>query len=172
LLTTYDDNGNAIDVYQLVEPDIADIYNPQEKIKLYTIDNISLNPTFRDTAGLSLLSFSLSGAVDDITLVNQIMDTWKGQIIKLPNVEGKFSIDAAYISMLTTLGDQKYEASHNVEKFTTEAQEKDHKRKTIMDVSMDEELSTMLVMQHAFNANARMVNALDSMLETIINMAR
>jgi flagellar hook-associated protein 1 FlgK len=36
-------------------------------------------------------------------------------------------------------------------------------------VSLDEEMSNLLKYQHAYNASARVVNVLDSMIDTIVN---
>ncbi len=42
-------------------------------------------------------------------------------------------------------------------------------RDSVMGVSLDEEMSNMIKYQHAYSANARMVNAVDEMLDLIVN---
>jgi flagellar hook-associated protein 1 FlgK len=44
-----------------------------------------------------------------------------------------------------------------------------NKRQQISGVSLDEELATMLTYEHAYRASAKVVNVVDTMLETIIN---
>lgn len=42
-------------------------------------------------------------------------------------------------------------------------------RQSISGVSLDEEMTNMIKFQHSFNANSRMITAMDEMIETIIN---
>lgn len=44
-----------------------------------------------------------------------------------------------------------------------------NKRKEISGVSLDEELATMLTYEHAYRAAARIINVVDSMIDTVIN---
>ncbi|MCG4586084.1 hypothetical protein L0P56_11325, partial [Anaerosalibacter bizertensis] len=49
----------------------------------------------------------------------------------------------------------------------------DERRQTISGVSLDEEMTNMLRYQHSYVANSRVVNAIDEMIDTIVNrMAR
>ena len=42
-------------------------------------------------------------------------------------------------------------------------------RLSMSGVSLDEELSTMLKYQHAYNAAAKMINIIDSMIDKVVN---
>ena len=42
-------------------------------------------------------------------------------------------------------------------------------RDSVMGVSLDEEMSNMIKFQTAYNANARMVNVYDEMLDLVVN---
>lgn len=45
----------------------------------------------------------------------------------------------------------------------------DYQRQSVTGVSLDEEMSNMIKFQHAYNASARIINAMDEMLDKIIN---
>ena len=45
----------------------------------------------------------------------------------------------------------------------------DEKRKSISAVSLDEEMTDMIKYQHAYTANSRVINAIDEMIETVVN---
>jgi flagellar hook-associated protein 1 FlgK len=47
--------------------------------------------------------------------------------------------------------------------------EMDKRRESIMGVSLDEEMANMVRFQHAYNASARILTAIDEMLDTLIN---
>jgi len=43
------------------------------------------------------------------------------------------------------------------------------RRESISSVSIDEEMSAMVRFQHAYNASARMLTAIDEMLDVLVN---
>ncbi|HWQ30244.1 MAG TPA: flagellar basal body rod C-terminal domain-containing protein, partial [Negativicutes bacterium] len=45
----------------------------------------------------------------------------------------------------------------------------EYRRQAIGAVSMDEEMSNLIKYEHSYNAAARIVNAMDEMLEIIVN---
>ena len=154
----------------LNEPEPHDLLNRRT---LYTVGNVTVNPAFFRDGGSNKLALSLdSNAVDDTTLVNRLMDAWKDELVNFPGVQPRMSIDNAYRHLVSVLADDTNEALGFVQEQTTLVQFIDNKRQSIKGVSMDEELSFMLIFQHAYNANARMVNMLDSMLDTLINGLR
>ena len=168
LTTITGPNGESIQVHRYVEPEPL---TWQSAGSLYTIGNVFVNPEFLHTDGWTRLPLSLSGAQDDTTLVNRIMTEWQRATVVFPGLEhNPMSITAAYTHMVTTNANATDESVGFVREQTTLVQFIDNKRQSIMGVSMDEELQFMLVFQHAYNANARMVNMLDSMIETILNI--
>jgi len=48
-------------------------------------------------------------------------------------------------------------------------QQIDERRKEISSVSLDEEMADMLKYQHSYIANSRVINAIDEMIDNIIN---
>ena len=45
----------------------------------------------------------------------------------------------------------------------------DERRQEISSVSLDEEMANMIKYQHSYIANSRVINAIDEMIETIVN---
>ena len=45
----------------------------------------------------------------------------------------------------------------------------EYQRESVSGVSLDEELTNMIKFQHAYNSAARMITAIDEMLEVIVN---
>ena len=45
----------------------------------------------------------------------------------------------------------------------------DKNRRSVSEVSLDEEFSNLIQFQHAYSASARMITAIDEMLDRIIN---
>ena len=45
----------------------------------------------------------------------------------------------------------------------------DTRRETVAGVNLDEEVANMIRYQHAYNAAARMITAIDEMLDVIVN---
>jgi flagellar hook-associated protein 1 len=52
------------------------------------------------------------------------------------------------------------------------ADQVDTERKAVSGVNMDEELINLTVAQQAYAASARVINVIDEMLDTLMNMAR
>lgn len=153
----YDADGN------FWEPD------PNDWHSLYTIGNLMINPLFSDTAGFSMIALSRSGDVEDINLVQEIMDAWSTSSIFMTPGGLPLNINAAYRHLVNGVGIKTSEAANFVREQSGLVNEIENRRQAIMGVSIDEELGNMLVFQHAFNASARVLNLVDSMIDTIVN---
>ena len=70
--------------------------------------------------------------------------------------------------MVEALGTQGKIWTSMLEHQTSLADDVEAKRQQIAGVSTDEELVTLLQYQHAFNAASRYINAIDEMLQNII----
>jgi len=72
-------------------------------------------------------------------------------------------------SLISNLGVDTQEAIRNATNQNILTEQIDNERQAISGVSMDEELSKMVMYQHSYNAAARMVTTMDEMLDAIIN---
>lgn len=144
--------------------------SPNDPKTLYSIGNIVINPVFwGEDAELDTLALAGSPhGIDDNSVPEALLDWWKKD--NIPEDGKNLSVDDFYKNMINVLG-----SSNNIDKIYTEQQavlveKTDADRQAIMGVSMDEEMQFMLIYQHAYNAGARVVNVLDSMIETILNL--
>lgn len=88
---------------------------------------------------------------------------------KLTMTGGLASFDDYYRSTIGQLGIQGQEAFHMVENRTSLVEQLINQRESVSGVSLDEEMTNMIRFQHAYTASARVINAMDEMLEVIVN---
>ena len=72
----------------------------------------------------------------------------------------------AFVSTLGVASRQASNAADNQEMLVAEM---DRRREAVSGVSLDEEMANMVRFQHAYNASARILTAIDEMLDTLIN---
>lgn len=84
-------------------------------------------------------------------------------IEEIPNIE---NFTKGLISTLGVASRQAAHMNHNQETLT---EEMSRRRESISSVSIDEEMSAMVRFQHAYNASARMLTAIDEMLDVLVN---
>ncbi len=83
--------------------------------------------------------------------------------------KGTMTMDDFWRSLTSTLGVQGQQAYRMVENQENLIGELDYKRQSISGVSLDEEMTNMIRYQHAYNAAARFINAIDEQLELVVN---
>lgn len=126
--------------------------------------NIKLNDNL---INLNNVVASKSGASGDNTIAISIANLRGKNCLR--DLKGILSADGYYQSIILNIGNGGMEA-----RGITESQQKlvnsaDSQRQSIMGVSMDEELSNMMKYKFAYSASSRTINAIDAMLDTIIN---
>jgi flagellar hook-associated protein 1 FlgK len=87
----------------------------------------------------------------------------------LSQLGAKSGLDGSYRQMITSLGVQSSVATRNVGIQAVITGQVDTSRESVSGVSLDEEMTNMLAFQHGYQAAARMVTTIDSMLDTLIN---
>jgi len=75
-------------------------------------------------------------------------------------------------SIVGTLGVQSQTANQQVTNQQTLLQQIDNQRQSISGVSIDQELSNMIQYQQAYNASARIVSTINSMLQTVVSLGQ
>jgi flagellar hook-associated protein 1 FlgK len=76
--------------------------------------------------------------------------------------------DAAYRNLVTTLGIDAQRANRRVDTQTDIARQVDEARKSQASVSLDEEMTNMLMYQHAYEAAARLMTTVDETLDVLM----
>jgi flagellar hook-associated protein 1 FlgK len=154
--------------------------HPYQYATQYTLGNLQINPDVMLNGGYNLLAFSpargdpASGAgfgdkADNRLLLNMI-SKWDEQIV-LVNADESYSINDAYKRCIANIGDETSEDVSFLREQTLLVQQSDDRRHQIMGVSLDEEMKNMMIYQHAYSAAAKILNVIDSMMQTVIQIA-
>lgn len=146
---------------------------------LYSISNVTINKELLNADGYDKIAFSASGDESDTSIVNDILNKWKEPIVKLPMTNDRLNtadyyegmgIEDAYNFLVTTNATDTAEANSFLEAQKVLVTQVDSQRSAIMGVSADEEMTNMMQFQYAYSASAQVLNALDEMLLTLIEM--
>jgi len=138
--------------------------------KLYSAGNIIINPILLDNDGYKKLGLSYDGTVGDTQVVQELLDIWKR-----PNstydetIAHKLNFEDYYSEFVTRVAEGGNKASQKMDEKQVIVTSITNNRSSISDVSTDEEMTNLIKYQHAYNASARMVNIIDSMIDTIVN---
>lgn len=142
----------------------------------FTIDNIRVNPEIvADTNKIAASGqYDLdtgkvirgnSDIAHALTALRDKVFTYPGSLNSLTSG----TIDDYFRAMTAELGVRSNEATRNKENKEDLIYAIDNQRLSISGVSLDEEMSDMIRFQHAYNAAARNVTAIDEMLDQVIN---
>lgn len=151
------------------------VYNEEQEEDIfsqYTIINLQMND--KVLANYSLLPVKvnpLAGGTGAYAqdMFTDLISNWQKETIGLdPNTLTVYSYDRYYEEMIGALGTQGQIWTSMLEHQTSLADDVEAQRQQIAGVSTDEELVSLLQYQHAFNAASRYINAIDQMLQNLI----
>ena len=143
-----------------------------EKTSMYTITNLQINPDI--LADYSLLPIKANSAGGDSgayaqDIYKDILTAWKTDFAVLdPNTKTSYTYDEYYNEMIGNFGSKGKVWQTVVDNQEKLAQEVESKRQQVSGVSTDEELTSLLTYQHAYNAASRYINVVNQMLEHLI----
>ncbi|HHV96043.1 MAG TPA: flagellar hook-associated protein FlgK [Clostridiaceae bacterium] len=129
-----------------------------------TISNIKLNDNLKD---LNNIVSSAGGGSGDNTIALAISGLRNKPIIS--DKVGTLSIDEYYETVILAVGHSGKEAFNILDGQTKLVQSIDNNRQSLSGVSLDEEMANMMKYRFAYEASSRAFNAIDNMIETIIN---
>ena len=135
---------------------------------LYSLKNVQINQDLMQRP--SSLGFRLPDGSEDQATVEALKSAFTEEYYTLnPNVQKKVSFNDYYSDMVSQVANSGYvyRTIHESQENTVESIES--ARAQVVGVSSDEELSNMIKFQNAFNASSRYINAVDELLEHIIN---
>jgi flagellar hook-associated protein 1 FlgK len=89
--------------------------------------------------------------------------------IKLQSASSGESLNSYYKSTVTKLGVSSQEAVRMVTNENTMLSQLESKRDSVSGVSLDEEITNMIQFQRSYEANAKMINVVDELLDTVVN---
>ncbi len=139
-------------------------FSPVNSTLPLQMGNITINPNMTNFNKIVASAIDANGdntiALAIATLRSEGLITGNDKVVTL---------DTYYQNIIMDIGNKGYEAetmktSH--EKLVNQAESM---RQTIMGVSLDEEMTQMIKFKYAYNANSKVINTVNEMLETIIN---
>lgn len=180
-VTTTDENGNTITLTK--ENVAADgtktyslyVYNEEDaddKNTLYTLQNLEVNSSLKEN--YSYLPVKGNPATGNYgtylqTPYETILASWRKEDTALdPNVLSKYGADGFYDAMVGNLVTQGSVWKSIMENQTKETESIEDKRQQIAGVSTEEEMTSLLMYQHAYNAASRYITTVDAMLQHLI----
>lgn len=142
--------------------------DPNQPETMFTIGNIILNQDLMKQP--TLLSFVKPDMSTDFETAEKLAAAFSTEIYILnPNLETPSNFSDYYINLVNQVA-----TSGSVYKSLVDNQEDtvastEEARQQILGVSTDEELTYMIKFQNAYNASSRYINAVDELLENLIN---
>jgi flagellar hook-associated protein 1 FlgK len=131
----------------------------------FQMGNIAINPVFSD---LNNMPLSLSGDTGDFQIGNMLVGLSNSDIFS--NGIDYATPDEQYAKFILDFGQAANIATTNVETQEDVLNAASQKLLAVSGVSMDEELSNMMKFQYSYTAASKLINVVDEMLETVVNI--
>lgn len=126
--------------------------------------NIRLNPNLADLAAIAA---SKTGNNGDNSNALEIANLRNALLIQTNS--GMVSLDDYYQDIILHMGNEGTDAVNIADSQSKLVQSADAQRMAITGVSMDEEMTNMMKFKFAYDASARVLNIIDSMIEQVVN---
>ncbi len=136
---------------------------------LYSISTCSINPELLDLDGYQKLPLSANGDLGNPDAVVEALDKWYDAAIVFDGSSVAYNITDGYTQFVSL---QANEIASDLSFYESQVDlvvQLDNYRAAVSGVSTDEEMSNLLVFQRSYQAAARCINIIDSMIDTIIN---
>ncbi|BFH65563.1 flagellar hook-associated protein FlgK [Paenibacillus azoreducens] len=136
---------------------------------------IQLNPEIAANPSLVATSLRVDGLGTDAHVVTGnnslaiLLANLKDNIF-VPTQNGqKGTIGSLFNSMVGQLGVEAQDALRQMDNSETLVEQVNNQRQSVSGVSLDEEMSNMIMFQHAYGASARFMTTFDQLLDKLIN---
>ncbi len=138
--------------FEAIEPSLPiGLGNIKVSDNLKDVNNIAASAT--DANGDNQIALAIAG------IRNQNLMTGNKKVL---------SLDTYYQNIILDIGNKGYEASNMVSSYQSLVTQADSNRQSIMGVSLDEEMTNMIKYKFAYNANSKVIDVINQMLETIM----
>lgn len=151
------------------------VYNEEDKDDVdtqYTIQNLEINQKLLENYSyLPVHGNPAAGKTEeyDMDVYKVMLAGWREKSVVLdPNTLAEYGADEFYDSLVTALGTQGNVWKDIVESQTKLTESIEDKRQQVAGVSTEEEMVSLLMYQHAYNASSRYITVIDEMLEHLI----
>jgi flagellar hook-associated protein 1 len=139
------------------------------------ISNIGFNPELEDVNNIAAAKLAPPGNYEDNRNALEISEwrlkdvfndtEYKGVL----SPDGKYNFDEFYRSIISDIGLEGNKAANAADAQNLLVEQVEYKRQALMAVSLDEEMSNLIKFEHSYNAAARIVNAMDEMIDIVVN---
>ena len=126
--------------------------------------DISVNPVI--AGDVNLIAASGTGAPGDNSNAIAIANLQNSLLMS----GGTSTYDDFYNSLVSDVGIAVRSAQVNYDHQTAMVSSLDNYRESIAGVSLDEEMVNLVKFQHAYDAAAKLISAVDEMMDTVMNM--
>lgn len=160
-VTATDENG-VTGEYWVFNPE-----DPSETDTLYTISNTRVNPELMQKP--TMLGLRLKDGSEDIKTAEALKNLFSDERYTLnPNVQKRTSIVGYYGDLVSQVANSGYVYKSIYQNQLETVEYTESARDQVVSVSTDEELTTMIKLQNAYNASSRYISAVSDMLEQMI----
>ncbi len=160
----YDEDGNYLE-----EDALTTAGEYPDRSTLYTIANCQINPDLLELDGYKKLPLSANGDLGNPDAVVEALAAWDDAVIVFDDGSASYNISDGYNHVITMIATEVAADATNYEGQLVLTTQIDNYRQAVMGVSSDEEMSNMLIYQRSYQAAAKVINIVDSMIDTIIN---
>ncbi len=142
--------------------------SPVDVSSMYTISNLKINPDLLKEP--TLLSFVTKDKQADQPKVDALAKAFRDPFGTLnPDNNKEYNFVDYYDAMVVQVGNTGFIYKTIAESQNSTVVSLENARQGVMGVSSNEELSSMIKFQNAYNAASRYINAVDAMLDHLIN---
>lgn len=138
-------------------------FEPIESTFPIELGNIKISDNLKDLNNIAAATTDANGdnriALEIAGLRNANVMTGNKKVL---------SLDTYYQNIIMDIGNKGYEAANMTESYQSLVSQADAMRQSVMGVSLDEEMSNMIKFKFAYNANAKVIDVVNQMLETIL----
>lgn len=133
--------------------------------------NIRVNQDLLDDESKVVTGSGLDSPVGDGSRALEMANlrTKKFDFSTMEFSDGGTTMEGAYTNIIIKVGIQGEKAANMVENQSAVLAQLTNKRESVSGVSIDEEVTNLLKYQRSYEANSRVINTLNDMLDTLIN---
>lgn len=143
-------------------------YSPADVGSMYTLLNLKINPDLLKEP--TILSFMTADKMADQHKADLLAQAFQETFGTLnPSNNKEFTFTEYYDAMVSQIGNIGFVYNTIVNSQATTVSSLEAARQGVVGVSSNEELSNMIKFQNAYNASSRYINAIDTMLDHLIN---
>lgn len=163
-------NGETVYVYNEEAVEDGNPDTVTDTSKDYTINSLSVNSTLVENQ--SLIPFRKQATDEDsinYDLASKLEQIWASNSFYLNPDDGTpTTFQSVYTKLVGNLGTNGNIYKATTESLTNTVDSVDANRQQVFGVSSDEELTTMIKYQNAYNASSRYINVVNSMIEYLL----